>query len=178
MRKFGTSSLEDLYTEIRNLKKQVNQLQGRNEVTLPLRSATNLPPGIENQLVIADDGKVYKFQDGDWAPLGGGLGIVFFSQPGALQIVTGSMPWFALEDGEIDYCNATVGIAPTGSFVTVQLRKNATPIGSGNILATTQNIQFTPSPTVYVAGDIFTMDVTHIGSTVSGSDLDLQVKIK
>ncbi|HEY1248645.1 MAG TPA: hypothetical protein VGE97_06640 [Nitrososphaera sp.] len=55
-RKFQRNSLEEAFEELESLRRDIGRLINRKEITLPFRDASNLPPGIEGQVVLADEG--------------------------------------------------------------------------------------------------------------------------
>lgn len=98
-----------------------------------------------------------------------------FNVAGALSTLTGNMRWYARFDGEITEVYVSVGTAPTGSGTTVRLNKNGSSLGTVTIAAGSNTNSFTPASPTFVIGDYFTVDITAVGSTTPGSDLDVQI---
>lgn len=95
------------------------------------------------------------------------------NQSGVLETITGDVRWTAPKDINISSVEATVGTAPTGSSIIATLNKNGTvistlTIGAGSTSVTNSNLAIS-----VLDGDYLTIDVTQIGSTVAGSDLNV-----
>lgn len=84
----------------------------------------------------------------------------------------------------VESVRASVGTAPTGSGVTVDVNKNGTTIyttqsarpqiAAGASTATGNS----PAVTTLTAGDYLTVDVDAIGSTVAGADLTVAIRLR
>jgi hypothetical protein len=75
---------------------------------------------------------------------------------------------------------ASVGTAPTGAAVTIDILKNGVTIFTGGtgrpvIAVSTNTAVGTPGVTTWADGEYLTFSVSTIGSTVAGSDLTVQV---
>ena len=109
--------------------------------------------------------------------------VLTLGKGGALTAVAGSMrlyvPWACTIVG----VRASVGVAPTGASLIVDVNKNGTTIfttqdNRPTITATNfTDLSSAPDVTAIAADDYLTVDVDQIGSTVAGSDLILQVLI-
>ncbi len=98
---------------------------------------------------------------------------------------TGIQPFVATRDMTIVRCNAVCGIgfAPTGSAIIVDVNKNGTTIfttqserptiPAGEIVGTLT----VPDITELLEGDILTVDIDAVGSTLPGSYLTLVVEV-
>lgn len=98
-----------------------------------------------------------------------------FSLYGPLAVSNGQLPWEAQKAGSFALVHARVGVAPTGSAVTVRVNKNGSAMGSLTIAAGSLSGSFVPSTPAFVIGDVFTVDITAIGSTNPGASLVVQM---
>jgi hypothetical protein len=103
-----------------------------------------------------------------------------FSVSGAAAVASYALRLYVPVACTISQIRASVGTAPTGSSLIVDVNKN------GTTLFTTQSARPTiavgmftvtavPAVKTLAAGDYLTVDVDQVGSTVSGSDLTVQV---
>lgn len=104
---------------------------------------------------------------------------------GALTVGTGKDRWVAPFPGQVISASAVVGTAPTGAALIVDLvnttQANASVFGSGTkptvaISGTSGAADADQTVSRFNKGDVLRLDVTQIGSTVAGSDLDLVVQ--
>jgi hypothetical protein len=105
-----------------------------------------------------------------------------FSYTGALIVTGGTHRLYIEETCTIVGVRASVGVAPTGSSVIVDVNKNGTTIfttqGNRPTIAAsgfTSGKITNMNVTSLAAGDYITVDIDQIGSTVAGSDLTVQV---
>jgi hypothetical protein len=80
---------------------------------------------------------------------------------------------------------ASLGVAPTGAGVTIDLNKNGTTIfttqgnrpvvPAGGFVTVTEAV---PAVTTVVAGDYYTLDVDTIGSGVAGAELNALIRYR
>lgn len=108
-----------------------------------------------------------------------------FARAGALTVSTGSAPFrwpFAVT---ILGISAVVGTAPTGASLILDVNKNGTTIFTtqGNrptivAGATATASEAVPNVTAVALGDVFKIDVDQIGSTVAGSDLQVNIRYR
>lgn len=108
---------------------------------------------------------------------GGGGGCFTYSYDGELAAGSGGHRFYVESDTTITKVRASVGTAPTGSAVTVDVNKNGTSILSSaiSIAAGANTATGTLSTTALSAGDYLTVDIDSVGSTTAGSDLVVQV---
>jgi hypothetical protein len=99
-----------------------------------------------------------------------------FSIFGALAVANGGLPWDVLDAGTITKIQASLGIAPTGSGLSVRINKNGASVATLTIAAGQTKASSTPSIAV-VAGDRLTVDVTAVGSTTPGSHLVVLLQV-
>lgn len=106
---------------------------------------------------------------------------VTFGKEGVLAVGAGTARWYAKSAWTITQVRASVGTAPTGASLIVDVNK------SGTTIFTTQSNRPTIAAsgftdladaidvTAIADGDYLTVDIDQIGSSVAGSDLTVQV---
>lgn len=105
-----------------------------------------------------------------------------FAQQGELEVGTGTFRFYFRTAATIVGVTATVGVAPTGAAVRVDVNKNGVTIfttqanrpsiaAAGFVAA-----EATPDVTAVAAGDYITVDVDVIGSTLPGEDLLVEIR--
>src|SRR6266508_3132996 len=109
--------------------------------------------------------------------------VVTFSRQGVLSApILGALRWYANRAITLVLVRASVGSAPTGSAVIVDVNKNAV-----TIFTTQANRPTIPAAgvtdladaidlTSMAAGDYLTVDIDQAGSTTPGSDLTVQIE--
>ena len=109
-----------------------------------------------------------------------------FSSGGTLAIATGTFKVYN-DTGRtltITSTRASVGTAPTGAAVIVDIHKNGTTIFTTQSARPTIAISGvtavggTPAVTAWAAGEYLTVDIDQIGSTVAGASLTVQILAK
>lgn len=145
--------------------------------------------------VTIDTGEATYFHnwiEGVWQPgdhTSGGAGIQTllsqvapFSRAGVLTVAAGTHRFRFPFAATIVSVAATVGTAPTGQAILVDVHKNGTTIfttqaNRPSIAASTNSsAEATPDVTSIAEGDYLTVDVDQIGSGVAGSDLTVLVE--
>lgn len=116
-----------------------------------------------------------------WQATGTGGSAVYQALPffatGELTVTTGASPFPAPFAMTIAGVRAAVGTAPTGASIIVDVNKNGTTIYTTQAnrpaiaATTTSSSETTPDVTAVAAGDLVTVDVDQVGSTIAGSDL-------
>lgn len=111
------------------------------------------------------------------ASFGSLIGELTFSRNGVLPVVAGTVRYYAANTMKILGVRASVGTAPVGSGVIVDVNRN------GVTAYTTQanrptipaaafvSPETAPNVIALVAGDYLTVDIDQIGSGTAGSDL-------
>jgi len=94
-------------------------------------------------------------------------------QNGTLESMVGDTRWVAPRNLFIKEIRATVGTASTGADLIIRINKNSTilntvTVNSGALSSTNDGLSYSVS-----SGDYLTIDITQIGSTVAGSDLNV-----
>lgn len=106
---------------------------------------------------------------------------VVFAKADTLAVTVGHNRYTLTDAASIDSVLATVGTAPVGSSVIIDVKKNGvsiftTPSHRPIILAGTNEDQSpTPDITALVPGDFLTVDIVQVGSTIPGADLTVQI---
>lgn len=106
-----------------------------------------------------------------------------FSQAGALTTLTGTLRFGISGTWVLLGALATVGTAPTGASLIVDILKNGTTVytsgtnrptisASANMSASTI---VAPAVTALASGDYLTANISQVGSTIAGSDLVIVV---
>jgi len=100
---------------------------------------------------------------------------VQLSQADTLTITTGTAKWYAPFNLSVSNVVARVGTAPQGSALVVDLKRNGI---SNSVITVSSNTSVASNATSLTVseGDYFTVDVTAIGSTTAGSDLNVTIK--
>lgn len=106
-----------------------------------------------------------------------------FAVTGALTVKTYANRFYVADNYTVLGIRASVGTAPTGAAILVDVNKNdtsifAAPADRPSIAAGSNTAQVTPSGLTLAAGDYLTVDVDQIGSTVAGSDLTVQIRVQ
>jgi hypothetical protein len=101
------------------------------------------------------------------------------SMAGLLETITGSARWYPPATVTINSVRASVGTAPTGADILIDVNKNGSSILSGPVTVTAGSNASsidTPAAAVATSADYFTVDIDQVGSTIAGSDLTVQIK--
>lgn len=106
-----------------------------------------------------------------------------FSFTGALAVTTGQHKLYNPTGRKLRFfqVRASVGTAPTGAAIIVDLKKNGTTIFTGGTgrptipISGVTGVSGVPAVTTWEADTYLTVDITQIGSTVPGSDLTVQI---
>jgi hypothetical protein len=108
-----------------------------------------------------------------------------FSRAGVLTVATGSAPFRWPFPGVIIGISVAVGTAPTGASLVIDVNKNGTTVFTtqGNrptivAGATATASEAIPDVTTIAMGDVYKIDVDQIGSTVAGSDLQVNIRYR
>lgn len=120
-----------------------------------------------------------------WTPVtgaGGGTTIFTFGVTGNVSVASGAARLYPPTALTIDSVRASLGTAPTGSSVIVDVNKNGTTIfttqGNRPEIAASGFVssQETPDVTALTTSDYLTVDVDQIGSTTAGAHLTVIVE--
>lgn len=107
-----------------------------------------------------------------------------FGRSGTLKALAGQSRLMLPFSGTVQGVRATVGTAPTGTPIIVDVNKNGTTIFTTQanrptiaIAANDSGAEKTPDVTSFVAGDYFTCDVDQVGTGTAGADLLVIVRL-
>lgn len=103
-----------------------------------------------------------------------------FSRSGLLEPVVGTHRYYIERANTITKVRASVGTAPVGASITIDVKKNGTSILGGTLLSVAAG-QFTNTRTTSVAvsaGDYLTVDIVSVGTSTPGSDLTVTVTLE
>lgn len=109
--------------------------------------------------------------------------VVPFAISGTVAVTTGTQRFYLDHACTISAVRASVGTAPTGAALIVDVHKNGTTIFTTQAnrpqiaVSTNTDVSGTPDVTALAVGDYLTVDVDQIGSTVPGSDLVVTVTL-
>lgn len=105
------------------------------------------------------------------------------SANGALTVGAGKDRWIAPFSGEIINATAVVGTAPTGAAAIFDIDKDGTTVFTTQANrptipdgASESPVSARPDVTTFAAGDVLSLGVDQVGSTVAGSDADVVVQ--
>lgn len=133
-------------------------------------------------LAIADGGTGASTAAGALANLGAST-VVTFAKAGTCATSTGALRWYADRAYTIASVRASVGTAPTGANLIVDVNYDGTTVFSGGTdrpeIAASGFTDTTTgqSTTSVAAGHYLTVDVDQIGSTIAGADLTVQIML-
>ncbi|MEO6727743.1 MAG: hypothetical protein ABIM96_02340, partial [Candidatus Saccharimonas sp.] len=123
--------------------------------------------------------------DGVWIDPPGVDLLYPFSISGAVYVTTGQHRTYVESSRTVTKVRIAVGTAPTGASLIVDVLKNGTSIyavtpANRPTITTGTNVALggTPDTTTFVNGDYITISVLQVGSTVSGSDLTVAVRLQ
>lgn len=103
---------------------------------------------------------------------------------GTLTVAANKDRWVAPRAGQVTAVTAVVGTAPTGAAAIFDVLKNGVSVFGANAKPTVA-VSTTVAPRAaapdsalakFAAGDVLSLSVTQIGSTVAGSDADVVVE--
>ncbi len=123
--------------------------------------------------------------DGTWT-FPPGVDLVYpFSISGAVYVTTGQARMYVESSRTVTLVRASVGTAPTGASIIVDVLKNGTsifnvtPANRATITAGTNTaVAGSPDTTTFTTGDYITVSVTQVGSAVAGADLTVSVRLQ
>jgi hypothetical protein len=101
---------------------------------------------------------------------------VQLNQSGELPITTGTVRWYVPSDITVEKIIANLGEAPVGSNINIRLNKNGV---SFHTISVPENVTQNTSNNLNLTaneGDYFTVDITGVGSSTAGSDLNLVIE--
>lgn len=105
-----------------------------------------------------------------------------FTVPGTISTGVGRARFYCPGAATLSHVRASVGGAPTGSDIIVDVNKNGTTVFTNQtsrpkIFAGQTTAVGTPAVTTIAQGDYITVDIDAVGSLFAGSDLTVQVEL-
>jgi hypothetical protein len=153
-------------------------------------------PGVGDIWYESDTGKVFVYYDSFWVEASNGgsvgpagpAGLLYqsFTVPSTLNTGTGKARFYASAGYTVTNVAVSVGTAPTGSSVIVDVLKNGSTIfttTANRPTITAGNFQDASSipnssESAIISGDYLTISILQIGSTIAGSDLTVQITLQ
>lgn len=84
------------------------------------------------------------------------------------------MRWLAPQKAKVERIQLSIGTAPTGATLNVRFKLNGSTIATASLgISATKAIVAADAD--LASGDVVTLDVTQVGSTVAGSNLTVQL---
>lgn len=111
--------------------------------------------------------------------------VLHLQSVGTLTAAAGKAFAVAPYDGVIKKISGKVGTAPTGATLIVDVNKNGTTIFTTQanrptvaVSATAATLAGFPEVTTFAAGDLISIDIDQIGSSVAGANLAVAVAVE
>lgn len=130
------------------------------------------PPGVDGT-----DG----VDGADGADGANGVTVPVFTVVGVLSVSTYSVRYYPTVNCSIVAVQISVGTAPTGASIKVDVNKNGTTIFTTQsnrpevAISNFVDVSGTPDVTAMTTSDYFTIDIDQVGSSIAGSDLVVQI---
>lgn len=111
------------------------------------------------------------------------LAPITFSLPGPAQVLAGTARFYLPVQGSILHVQASVGVAPTGDDLVVDVNLNGVSIFTTQAqrprvaAGTFVDLVSPPDVAAFVANDWLTVDIDQVGSTLPGEDLTVSLWI-
>ena len=127
-----------------------------------------------------DSGSVSAIVDSDYvsARVGSTEQHTTLTQNGTLYVLNGSARWYAPRAVTIQSMAAYVQTAPVGSSLSLRVNKNGSSIQTPTITTGNTSGSLTGLSDTMNAGDYLTVDITAVGSSTAGADLNLVIVYK
>ena len=118
-------------------------------------------------------GQVMYWNGQRWLPGAGPLYLEAIVQAGSASVASNVMPpgFRVPADTTLRAFYVNVGTAPTGSGLTVVIKRAGTTLATVTVAASSTSGSSTGLSVALARGDLLTVDVTAVGSTVAGSDV-------
>ena len=141
-------------------------------------TAARLAAGSNGQILSADSAEATGLK---WinSPSASTIGQFTFSRPGAVAVVTGVGRMYNPRNVNLTFVSAraSVNTAPTGASIELSIIKNGvTTIGSLSITASSYTSGRQAFTETIADGDYLTINITQAGTTITGSDLVVQLE--
>jgi hypothetical protein len=150
-------------------------------IALPAGTTIGSEPGVSNtelQAVLANtnayiasvDTAKLETTDVDYS--------ISLTQQGTLAVTTGTARWYAPYNLATNSIKAYVETAPVGSAISITVNKNGTSAATPSISAGATSATEITTPITMSEGDYLTVDITAVGSTTAGENLNIVFKYK
>lgn len=103
---------------------------------------------------------------------------MMLTQQGTLSATTGTARWYAPYNLATNSIKAYVETAPVGSAISIDIKKNGTSAATPSISDGGTSATEITSAVTMNAGDYLTVDITAVGSTTAGENLNIVFKYK
>ena len=103
---------------------------------------------------------------------------ISLTQQGTLAVTTGTARWYAPYNLATNSIKAYVETAPVGSAISITVNKNGTSAATPSISAGATSATEITTPITMSEGDYLTVDITAVGSTTAGENLNIVFKYK
>jgi len=103
---------------------------------------------------------------------------ISLTQQGTLAVTTGTARWYAPYNLATNSIKAYVETAPVGSAISITVNKNGTSAATPSISAGATSATEITNPITMSEGDYLTVDITAVGSTTAGENLNIVFKYK
>jgi hypothetical protein len=103
---------------------------------------------------------------------------ISLTQQGTLAVTTGTARWYAPYNLATNSIKAYVETAPVGSAISITVNKNGTSTATPSISAGATSATEITTPITMSEGDYLTVDITAVGSTTAGENLNIVFKYK
>lgn len=103
---------------------------------------------------------------------------ISLTQQGTLAVTTGTARWYAPYNLATNSIKAYVETAPVGSAISITVNKNGTSAATPSISAGATTSSEITSAVTLSEGDYLTVDITAVGSTTAGENLNIVFKYK
>ncbi len=146
--------------------------------------------GIQNATDVAfvsaanNDVLTYNSSLGKWQDKPASTEPYIYQYTGSITALVGTGRVYLDANYEVENIRASVGTAPTGAAIRVDVNKNGTTIYTAqaarpNITVSTfTDLGGAPAISTFAPGDYMTIDVDQVGSTIPGSDLVVVVRLR
>jgi hypothetical protein len=114
---------------------------------------------------------------------GQGATVHTLTLPGELYVINAKPRFYVTRSYQITAITASVGTAPTGDSVIIDINKNGVTIfttqGNRPTISDGSNIDLSSTPDIDTlsAGDYLTVSIDQVGSSFAGSDLTVQIEL-
>ena len=103
---------------------------------------------------------------------------MMLTQQGTLSTTTGTARWYAPYNIATNSIKAYVETAPVGSALSIDIKKNGTSAATPSISDGAVSATEITSAVSLTAGDYLTVDITGVGSSTAGENLNIVFKYK